>query len=707
MATDFDTARAQYENYRYCYDNGHDRFVAKAAKCFNFWSGEQWEANVRAKLEREGRPALTLNVIRSLVRSAKGIQRALRNDVRFTPTYDATLESARVQDAVWLHTQNQNEFEFLETEVYEKGLIMGRAYYDVRVSYDESVQGEVKIRTRRSQDVLLDPAADAYDPDDWPQVITRRWASLDDIENLFGKEKAQAVGRTGVPQWFDYEDRFMAQQMGRMPYYHHELMGDTSKVRAYLLVDRQYHVIKNKEVFVDRNTGDVSEIPETWERNRIARVLEAVPELSTMRRKMKTVRWDVTCESEALHSDDSPYKHFTIVPYFPEFIDGITSGAVEDLLDAQEMFNKITSQELHIINTTANGGYKVKRGALQNMGLHELEEIGARTGVVVELDDINNLEKLTPNATPQGHDRLSFKADQIMRNLSGVSESGRGFARDDASGNKVMQDQAGQEINFAGYLSNLHRTKRLVARNVLDAVQAHYTETRTIQINRGTALVPDMESLTLNQPGTAEHQMLNDVTRGRYNTTLVPSPSRTAMSEADFDLLLKLRTEVGIAIPDAMLIELSPAVNKGQIIAKLSGDSNEREAAAQAAAQAQAQADLEKATATARKEEAAAFLNQARAEKAAVEASSDPDAPYERVEQARIDAARERDRERLQLDREKLAETRRKNQQDAALRLTEIDVGRESADADRKAVKQENRPAKRREKKPGAQESKN
>lgn len=701
MATDFDTARSQYENYRYCYDNGHDKWVARAAQCFKFWAGDQWDPAIKAQLEREGRPALTLNVVRSLVRSAKGMQRALRNDVRFAPVQDASMEDARVQDAVWLHTQQQNAFEFLETEVYEKGLIMGRAYFDVRVSYDESIQGVVKIRGLRSQDVMLDPMNDAYDPDEWPQVITRRWASYDDVYNTFGKEKAEAIGRAGLPSWYDYEDNFMAQQMGRIPYYQSEFMADTSKVRAHLLVSRQYFVVKQKEVFVDLSTGDVSEIPETWDRNRIARVLEAVPGLGTMRRKMKTVRWDVTCEHETLHSEDSPYKHFTVVPYFPEFVDGISGGLVDDLLDPQAMFNKVTSQELHIVNTTANSGYKVKQGSLMNMSLQELEQIGSKSGVVVELDDINNLEKITPNSTPQGHDRLSFKADQIMRSLSGVSDSGRGFARDDASGNKVLQDQAAQDINFAGFLANLHRTKQLVARNVLDAVQAHYTDTRVININRGSALVPDMEEITINQPG-AEGQMLNDITKGKYTTVLVPAPSRTTLSEADFDLLLRLRTEVGIAIPDAMLIELSPASNKSQIIQKLSSDSNEREAAAAAAAQAQAEAELQKTMAAARKEEGAALLNEARADKAAVEAASDPDAPYERVEVQRIEAEREREQRREALEREKLEETKRKNRTDAAIRLAQLEANQQ---AQRDAAKQENRPAQRREKKPGTKET--
>jgi hypothetical protein len=695
MATEFDTARSQYENYRFCYDNGHDQWVKKASVCFDFWRSRQWDPAVKARLEREGRPALTFNVIESLVRSMKGVQRALRNDVRFMPVADANAESARVQDAIWMHTQQQNDLDFVETDIYEKGLIMGRAFYDVRVSYDNSMQGDIIVRPRRSQDVVLDPSIDMYDPDEWPQVIVRRWVSYKDIENLWGKEKADAIGFSALPQWMDYEDNFLAQQMGDLPYYRHGGFVDMENTRGLLLLDRQYFVVKQKDVFVDVETGDFSEIPETWDHNRIARVLASTPGVATMRRKVKTVRWDVTCESVVLHSDDSPYKHFTTVPFFPSFVDGVDVGAVENLIDAQQLYNKITSSELHIISTTANSGYKLKRGSLKNMTVQELEANGARTGFIAELDDVGDLEKITPNSVPQGHDRLSFKADQIMRSLSGVSDSGRGFARDDASGGKVLQDQAAQEVNFAGWLGNLHRSKRLLASRVLDCAQAHLTETRTIMINRGTALVPNAEEVTLNQP-TAEGRMLNDVTRGKYSTVLVPAPTRTAMSEGDFELLLKLRTEVGIAIPDTMLLELSPAANKAQIIQALAGpDSNERQRQADELASQQAQLEAEKAMATAEKERGAAMLNQARAEKAAIEAASDPDASYERVESARIAAGQKAHEDKLALEYARLAETRRKNQQDAAMQLTQIDVNRESAAADRKADGQENRPAKR------------
>lgn len=718
MALDFDIAREQYENYRFCYDNGHDAWVKRAKQCFDFWNGKQWDDKTLAKLQREGRPALTLNVIESLIRSMKGIQCALRNDVRYLPVENANAESARVRDAIWLHVQNQNQFEFLETDVYEKGLIMDRAFYDVRMDYRKSYQGDIRIRARRSQDVILDPSIDTYDTVDWPQVITRRWVSYNDLYGMYGKDKAEAVGLSEMPTWYDYEDIFMSQNMGRMPYYHHTRIAgiDLKNLRGHLLTERQYRVHKRKDVFLDTETGDWSEIPETWEHNRISRVLQLVPGLTTMPRDVETVRWTVTCEEEVMHDEDSPYSNFTIVPFFPSFVDGITMGAVEQLLDPQQLYNKITSSELHIISTTANSGYKVKTGSLKNMTIEEMENSGAKAGVVFELDDVSNLEKIQPNQTPQGHDRLSFKADQIMRSLSGVSNQARGFAREDVAGEAIMSNQAAQEVNFAGWLSNLHRSKQMLARSVLECAQTHYSETRVLQINRGTALVPRMEEVVINQP-TAEGLVINDISQGRYSTTLVPAPSRSTLNESDFKMLLELK-KLGLAIPDTALIELSPAANKSQMLEMMGQgpDSNERQRQAEELAAQQQQVEQEKTLATARNQNAAAQLNEARAEKFAIEAASDPDASYERVEMARIESdAREAEAARqakaieasarLALDTKKAEDTKNFQDKQIALRLTELDVQREQASADREVAKQES-AAKRREKKPTSKKSK-
>lgn len=671
MAYDVNIAEENYEIYRFCYENGHNAWVEKARKCFDFWNGDQWDPADRAKLAAAGRPALTFNVIGTLVRVMKGMQRALRNDVRFAPTEDAEASDAAVRDAIWIDLQQKNALDFIESEVWERGLIMGRGYYDCRVHFDDNMRGTVKIKSRRSQDVVLDPAIDSYDTEDWPQVFTRRWVSKLDVEYIAGKAAADELSYFDVPSWYAYEDQFMAQRLGRQPLYLWRGVPDQKLVRAFLLLDRQYYEMARKEVFIDTQTGDTSEVPPSWDRSRISHVLQQTPYLSTVKRKVKTLRWRVTCEGQVLHDAESPYRRMTIVPFFPEFCEGVSRGNVQDLLDPQMLFNKITSQELHIVNTTANSGYKLKTGSLRNMTVEDLETSGSKTGLVIELDNVADLEKLTPNQVPPAHDRLSFKADTIMRDLSGVSQQTRGFAREDVAGEAILANQAASDLNFASALANLHRSKAMLASLAMSMVSDYYTETRTLLINRGSTFRPKIEALVLNQM-TPEGRVLNDVTKGKYSTYLVPSPSRSTLTQGEFDQLLKLR-ELGIQIPDAVLIELSNAPNKGQIVQQMQGDSVGQQAAIQQQQQQQMALEQQLTQAKTQKEQSAAELNSARAAKAAKETQVDPDASYERVEMARIEAQHQTDQQRAAIDVAKLGLMRRQQDHHTALELTKMD----------------------------------
>jgi hypothetical protein len=350
----------------------------------------------------------------------------------------------------------------------------------------------------------------------------------------------------------------------------------------------------------------------------------------------------------------------------------------------------VTSQELHIINTTANSGIKIRVGALKNMTIEELEASGSKTGVVFELDEIANMEKIQPNQVPQGHDRLSFKADKIMRDLAGVPQSARGFAREDVAGEAIESNQAASDVNFAGPLSNLHRSKQMLALRAQSLWQEYYTETRVLMVNRGSAYRPDIKTTTVNQT-TPEGEVVNDVTRGKYSTVLVPSPSRATMSEGEFKQMVELR-KLGIKVPDDVMIELSGAPNS--VVQRMKGDSvQDQERQQQLAEQEQADAAaLNKAKIE--KESGAARLNVARAEKAESEAGRDPDAAYERVETTRIASDHATEQKRIALDREKLDVQREQGDKKIAVDLTKVKHEgmrhRETLDA------QKNKPAARR-----------
>ena len=94
----------------------------------------------------------------------------------------------------------------------------------------------------------------------------------------------------------------------------------------------------------------------------------------------------------------------------------------------------------------------------KNMSIEELEQKGASTGLVIELDDITSAEKIQPNQTPQGLDRISYKAEEHIKTISGVSDSMQGFDREDVAAKAIAYKRQSGSQNLTKIMDNLERT---------------------------------------------------------------------------------------------------------------------------------------------------------------------------------------------------------------------------------------------------------
>jgi hypothetical protein len=306
-------------------------------------------------------------------------------------------------------------------------------------------------------------------------------------------------------------------------------------------------------------------IPDNWERDQIAHAVQAGG-LIVSDELGKRIRWTVTAEDFVLHDDWSPFKHFTVVPYFPHFRYGRTVGVVETLIDPQELLNKSTSQELHVVNTTANSGWIVKAGKLVNMSMEELEAQGGKSGVVLEVqDDVEkDIKKISPNQIPQGLDRLSTKAETYIKSVSGRGDNQMGLPRPDQSGKLTEQANKASDVTLRKSMDNLERTDFLLANAILDLVQHYYTDHRIMNITR-SELSGEHEEIAINVPDQASGEVLNDLSLGTYNVVITSQSAKRTLEESEFEHALGLR-EAGIQIPDRFLIENSNLRKKGEIV---------------------------------------------------------------------------------------------------------------------------------------------
>lgn len=701
MPVNIAVAKEQYSRYVRARDNGHGDFVEKSYACREFFFGKQWKDTDIAALQQFRRPALTINKIKTTVSTVLGEQIANRSEISFRPRGGGrNSDLATILTKVFKQISDNNQLAWLRTDVFADGMISGRGFYDVRVDFTDSMMGEVVIDQLNPNCVLLDPDACTYDPAKWGEVFVTGWTTPDDIEALYGKADADilrsrdhsafeygydSIANLGARDTFAGKDRVTPWPSGGRD-------TDTHTVRAVRTIDRQYRKLRKVRHFVDPATGDMRRIPEEWDRERIAAV-RAASGLEVIDRLVRAIRWTVTADDVVLKDEWSPYNYLTVVPYFPYFMHGQTAGMVEDLLGPQELLNKATSQELHVINSTANSGWKVRSGALTNMTVEELEQKGAMTGLVLEVNEMDGVDKITPNQVPTGLDRVTFKAEEHIKSVSGVNDSMQGFDREDVAARAIEKKrQAGTTSTLSKPLDNLTRSDFYLARNILDLVQTFYTEPRILTITDGSPMA-ESEEVAINQP-TPEGEILNDLTIGEYDVVITSVPHRETLEDSEFEQAVALR-ELGIPIPDDILIDASRLRDKKAIIQRLTGDQNSPEA--QEAAERQrrleeAQTQIEEAKAA--KTAADAGLSQARTgevqaktELMALGGEGD-DGAAAATEHARLqlDAAKTENEiglkqaefeHRRQMDYMKLGEERRRHNDEMGMRAVQVQAERQ------------------------------
>ena len=683
-----------WNRYTYLRDNGHLDFVKKSTVCEDFFVGLQWDPNDLALLKSYRRPALTINKIISTISNVMGEQIFNRTDIAFKPRNEgATSEVANALTKVFMQIGDNNQLNWVRSDVFADGIVGSRGFFDARLDFTDSLRGEVRIEQLNPKNVLIDADADEYDPDKWGDVIITKWMSPDQIEMLYSKADA-ALLRGRQDSYFPYgydsidRDRDHFGHPRSMYMYNTGPDSGDNNTRNIRVIERQWKKLDRVLHFVDIGTGDTRMVPADWDQARIQQHMTQNPNLALTKKLVQRIHWTVVADNVVLHDDWSPYKHFTVVPYFPYFRRGRTVGLVENLIGPQELLNKVSSQELHVVNTTANSGWKIKRNALQNMSVAELEQRGAQTGLVIELDELANAEKIQPNQTPSGLDRISYKAEEHIKTISGVSDYMQGFAREDVAAKSVQTNKQSGLANLAKVMDNMNRTDFILARNVLDMVQEYYTEQRLLYITTDR-LTNTTEQLTVNQP-TPEGIILNDLTLGEYAVVITNQPERDTFEETQFDQAVRLRTEAGVQIPDKYIIQSSRLKDKAEIVKELEGDQNSPEAQAAALLKQRAnEAEVTKLEAEAMQKQSDAQLKQAKSQKELASIGQNSGQDEMAMEQYKLEA--EMAMEQQKMDQE-FALKKEQMEREFALKreqmTAEMQLKREQAAADT-AIKQQ------------------
>jgi len=577
--TEDDIVKKQWLAYTRARDAGHLDWVEEARKYDEYYFGKQWEDDVRSTLNAQKRPAHTINLVLSTVNAVLGEYIKSRQDISFQPlgkgANQATADSLRF---LFKQIALNNASEQKEKTVFTDGLIQDRGYFYYYLDFSDNLQGEIREEVMDPTDVIIDPGATDYDPSTWSEVFISRWMTPDQIGALYGLEfrdkveLAAAAGTFGHDS-LEWESPTFAGDHADSELFFQADNTEVKKVKRLRVIERQHRVLARTAFFIDAPTGDMRRVPDGWsdeKRDKFAADLE----LSILWKPERRIRITISADMVLLFDDWSLFSKISVVPFFPYFRRGRPFGLVRNLISPQDMLNKVTSQELHVVNTTANSGWIFQTGSLVNMDRDDLLTQGAKTGLVLEV--VAGAEaptKIQPNQIPSGLAEIGSKAGVFFREISGVNEAQLGTGRSDSSKALDSRKQGGliqQEIMF----DNLALTRRLRAELMLEVVQNYYTETRLVQVfvknEDGDEI---QQELTVNQPveeidpdtKSAVEAIKNDLTIGEYSVVITTIPRRDTYEESLFEQLIQMR-EAGVQIPDYVLVEASQLPDKRDIV---------------------------------------------------------------------------------------------------------------------------------------------
>ena len=575
-AKEEEITRTQWARYERARDNGHLDYVDMALKCDEYYQGDQWDEDDAAALENEGRPALTINTILPTINTILGEQSSRRADVKFKPRRGGDEEVAHTLTKLYMQISDSNKLDWVEQQVFSDGLIMdGRGYFDVRMDFSDHVEGEIRITAKDPLDILIDPDAKDADPKTWNEVFESKWMTLDEIEELYGADKAERLlfvaenGMSFGPDSVEYQETRFGDTDDNDDYFGAGVPGDEEyrNVKSLRVVERQHKKLVRASFFVDKNTGDQRECPSQWSEAKCKKFAKKY-DMEMVSRVVRRVRWTVTCDQVVLHDNWSPYNDFTVIPFFCYFRRGRPFGVVRNLLSPQEQLNKIASQELHIVNTTANRGWVAESCTLVGITADDLEEHGAETGLVLEYARGTQAPtKIQPNQIPTGLDRIAQKAALNIKTISGINDSMMGTDSAEVSGVAIQAKQNRGAVMIQVPLDNLAKSRQYLAEKILNLIQTFYTEQRVIQVTNDEDPMQPREPMVLNME-TPEGDIINNLTLGEYDVIVSSAPARDSFDETQFAEALSLR-QAGVAIPDDAIVGYSHLLKKEELAKRI------------------------------------------------------------------------------------------------------------------------------------------
>jgi hypothetical protein len=181
--------------------------ILEGKEVIDLFHNRQYTQNQLDKLEENGQPAETYNIIKMMSNAMLGYMDTVVSKINIEPRYMSSATTALLLHDVVEYTLDRNDFETLNKRVKLDGLLTG-----LMVIYEEVVDtgatdkygrpiNEIKLSHIPSWQVRIDPMSNLDNYEDAKFIHHFKWLREDELLETFGKEKI-----AGLTEYYNFLD---------------------------------------------------------------------------------------------------------------------------------------------------------------------------------------------------------------------------------------------------------------------------------------------------------------------------------------------------------------------------------------------------------------------------------------------------------------------------------------------------------------------
>ena len=541
-------------------------FWGEADTDTRFYNNDQtlWN-DIYGNLPANRRRQFQFNRIRRIISMISGHQRRNRRSTVVTPVENADSQTADQFTKILLWCNQQEGVLETISESFEGALVTGMNLLQVWMDYrQDPISGNIRVSNCSYNSFLIDPYFRKQDLSDCNALWKRSFLTKRECLSLLPDKSEEIMGLMGN----DNRD-------GKFQYMPESYNYGLKNLLTY--DEYYYRDYRTQKMLADTQTGEALE----WKVNNedaLRTYLATYPTVTVIQQEIPTVRVAIVVQGKVMYDGPQPMgiDNYPFVPvfsyyspqspYFPNRIQGVVRG----LRDAQYLYNRRKVIELDILESQINSGWKYKENALVNP--KDVFLTGQGRGLALKEEaQMTDVEQIIAPGIPSSMIQLSEILGREISEISGVNEELLGSAMDDKAGVLSMLRQGAGLTTLQGLFDQLDHSQKLLGRLMIDLIQANF--------------MPGKAQRILNEQPAP--QFYNKAF-GRYDAAIEDGINTSTQRQMAFAQLIQLR-ELGVQIPDSILLDKCTVENKNELIQAV----GKQQQAAQEAQQMQMQAAIE------------------------------------------------------------------------------------------------------------------